>query len=952
MRRMAVPGQVFGSSVILFRSTVRGGFFVEVICSFLFLAGSAFAQSASVYGRITDASDGSAIWGANILVKGTSQGTISNEDGRYSISQLKPGEIELVFRYIGYESRKVSINLSPGEKQLIDVKLSPQAVKGKEVVVTAQLRGQNAAINQQVNSNTIVNIVSADKLQSLPDNNIAESLGRLPGISVVMDQGEGSMVNIRGLAPQFNTITINGVAIPATNADNRSVDLSMVSSDILGGVEVFKVPTPNQDGNALGGTVDLITKQAPNGAHFDMRLQGGYGNFRKDFGRRKIDLSGSDRFFNNKLGILASLSLERSSRGSNQLNADYIGGTSSTPNIEIADLNLTYYPENLNRYNAGLDFDYNLDHGSIKFTNFFSDAQKIKLAERKRYRVDAFRVEYDLKHSKTVTSLYSSSLGGNYNFGIVSLDALAAYALTLQSTPWSKYARFEEVGAFKNGLVVTQGPQVIPQYADNNISQTFFQYGTFTSGQINEHNSTGKLDAKMPFDLGANVSGFLQGGVKYTGKVRTNNATATQTAFGVIDTIGQINPGMWTMYGDHIQMSNFIEPGISIQNFLNGSYEFGPVLNPTSLDNFYNQYQSWYTLNRFNELNNYTAAENTYAGYVMAKVNIMKNLMILPGFRYELSDNKYTGYFGRLTGDLGQMGAITDTVGHQVYGDFLPMVNLRYQIIGNLDVRLAYTHTLSRPDYFNLVPYQDIDQTNLIIDEGNPNLKHMTAHNYDAQISWFNNYGLFTLGGFYKDLYNIDYLSTFRVFQGQFAGYTVTQPVNSPNGNVYGIEFDAQSNFVFLPSPFNGIIVDVNFTRLHSETYYPYFEIGPRSPNPPYTPLIINTFRRGRLPGQADWTYNVTLGYEKEGFSGRISVFYQGSMLQTVGAISALDGYSSPFTTMDLSASQRVWKNISIYVNATNILNRTEGSYMGATVFPTSEQFYGWTLDIGFRYRI
>ncbi len=606
-----------------FRPTVGTGYFIGLILSLWLIAGSAFAQSGSVYGRITDASDGSAIWGANILVKGTSVGTISNESGRYSISQLKPGKIEVVFRYIGYESETVSVNLQPGEKKEIDLKMVPQAVKGQEVVVTAQLRGQNAAINQQINSNTIVNIVSSDKLQSLPDNNIAESLGRLPGISVVMDQGEGSMVNIRGLAPQFNTITINGVAIPATNADNRSVDLSMVSQDILGGVEVFKVPTPNQDGNSLGGTVDLVTKEAPKGTHLNFRLQGGYGNFRKDFGRRKIDLSGSNRFFNDKLGILASLSFEQSSRGSNQLNADYIGGTSSTPNIEIADLNLIYYPENLNRYNAGLDFDYTLDHGSLKFTNFFSDAQKIKLEERKRYRVDAFRVEYDLDHTKSVTSLYSSSLSGNYNFGIVSLDALAAYALTAQSTPWSKYVRFEELGAFKNGLVVTQGPQVIPQYADNNISQTFLQYGTFTSGQINEHNSTGKIDAKMPFDLGSDVSGFVQGGVKYTGKVRTNNTAETQTAFGVTDTIGMSNPGLWTMYGNHIQMSNFIEPGVSIQDFLSGSYNFGPVLNPTSLDNFYNDFQSRYTLNRFNQLNNYTAAENTYAGYLMAKLNIM-----------------------------------------------------------------------------------------------------------------------------------------------------------------------------------------------------------------------------------------------------------------------------------------------------------------------------------------
>ena len=128
-----------------------------------------------------------------------------------------------------------TVDLRPGVVGHADASLAPEALLGQEVVVTAQLRGQRAAINQQLTSNRIVNVVSKDRIQELPDNNAAESISRLPGISIERDAGEGSKVVIRGLAPTYNAITVNGQKIPATDPQNRSVDLSMISSDILCG---------------------------------------------------------------------------------------------------------------------------------------------------------------------------------------------------------------------------------------------------------------------------------------------------------------------------------------------------------------------------------------------------------------------------------------------------------------------------------------------------------------------------------------------------------------------------------------------------------------------------------------------------------------------------------------------------------------------------------------------
>ena len=334
----------------------------------------------------------------------------------------------------------------------------------------------------------------------------------------------------------------------------------------------------------------------------------------------------------------------------------------------------------------------------------------------------------------------------------------------------------------------------------------------------------------------------------------------------------------------------------------------------------------------------------------MAQINITKKIMLLPGFRFENTKTNYTGKYGRITGNLGQKGTIRDTVGGQNYSDLLPMIHLKYTILDGLDFRAAYTQSLSRPDYFNLVPYQRVNEAEKIVDMGNPDLKRTKAYNYDLFLSLYNRYGLFTVNGFYKELDNIDYIFTYYETQGMFNRYTVTKPVTSPNGKVYGIEFDIQTNFVFLPEPFDGILLNINATKLNSETFYPYYYTGERNPNPPYDAPIINAFRKGKMPGQSDFILNVTLGYEKGGFSGRLSVLYQGKYLQTVGVRSEVDGYSDSFTRFDASASQKIFDGLSLFANISNLTNLPEGAFLGTERFTTNRQYFGWTIDFGVKY--
>lgn len=192
---------------------------------------------ATLSGRITDAVTGEPLIGANIILQNTAIGTATDLQGYFHLQRIPAGERVLVVRYLGYVTKEIRINGSPGQELQRDISLQPDQVEGEEIIIYTQALGQARAIRQQLNSNTIVNVVSETRLRELPDANAAESVGRLPGVSVLRDAGEGQKVAIRGMGPRYSSITIDGNRVPGTDGD-RSVDLSMISPEMLSGIEV------------------------------------------------------------------------------------------------------------------------------------------------------------------------------------------------------------------------------------------------------------------------------------------------------------------------------------------------------------------------------------------------------------------------------------------------------------------------------------------------------------------------------------------------------------------------------------------------------------------------------------------------------------------------------------------------------------------------------------------
>ncbi len=221
---------------------------IIVTCSLLSIL---LAQSMTIEGIVKDKKTQKNLIGANVFIVGTSIGASTNTEGKYLLKNVKPGSYKVKASYIGYQAVEVDIDVTPTENMTQDFELSYVSLQGEAIEVTAQARGQIDAINEQIKAKSIKNIVSSDRIQELPDANAAETVARIPGVSIRREGGEGNKVIIRGLSPKYNKVMVDGTNLASTDPDNRSTDLSMISQYMLEGIEVTKAGTPDQERDVL-----------------------------------------------------------------------------------------------------------------------------------------------------------------------------------------------------------------------------------------------------------------------------------------------------------------------------------------------------------------------------------------------------------------------------------------------------------------------------------------------------------------------------------------------------------------------------------------------------------------------------------------------------------------------------------------------------------------------------
>lgn len=962
------------------------------------------AQSGEVSGKVKDATTGESLPGANVIIKGTTIGAATNIKGNYTIHGAPVGTQTLLVSYMGYKTEQKTVTVKKGKTITVNFSLQALSLKGQEVVVSVQASGQKQAINQQLSSNTIENVVSASRIRSLPDVNAAESVGRLPGVSIERSGGEATKVAIRGLAPKYNLVTINGIQVPATGGSNRSVNLSIISSNMLDGISLKKVVTPDMNADVLGGTVDLQLKEAPDTLNYGASFEGGYNKLKDFYGNYQGEAHFSDRFFHKKFGVMASFNSDRFDRSANIYSGSYYlshATTGSGVGQEILNLQNVNLNENnviRSRIGGSLVLDYRIPKGKFTLNALYNKLDNNSLNHNNMYDVQNSRHYVQLVYDpKSTSSIFTSALGFKKDLNWVQINASIAESSTLGRDPSNYSWQFDrESNIFKTGMLPTPKTQAtdIPGSVKNDSTQLRFSNMYLNTTHRNEYVTSAKLNLKFPFQINDQIGGYIKTGGQFRWLRRMNNQTqigrnGMQYGNTVLNNMSKVDSAMhykqlYSQYGFlpmNVVSTNYYRPHFLNGQFGNQPLSFAPEL--AKMQRMWNDLVAakdtlFYYIPSLGS--DYHGNERYGAAYIMAKFNLGKHITFIPGVRYEHNYTRYTGarFMEVSVGNVERPPkGLTKLTNVRTNSYWFPDFQLKIQPVNWLNLRLARTQTLTRPDFTQYAPITTINSQLTYIRAANTQLQPATATNYDAALSIFQNQvGLFTVDGFYKNIKNLVFQTTTYLvglqippppntnipqsWYAQSSPQVDTYQNNKFNTTYKGVSLSWQTNFWYLPSILKGLVLDVNFSRIFSRTrkqLYRKYVKGYAVPPGGYIPKPVwgvkDTSRVARMPDQPKYIANVTLGFDYKGFSARLSYLYQTDQITYISGVSPiLDNYTGGYHRFDLAIKQNLPDGFQLYANLNNLNNERDHNYQDNMNHPTYIQDYGFTGQIGIRYSL
>ena len=955
-----------------------------------------YAQNkGKIKGIVVDASTDEPLIGANVILIGTSIGAAADMHGEFVLPRVKEGKYKLKISYVGYKQKIENITVKANKVTEIVVKLDWIAVEGDEVLVTAQAKGQLAAINEQLSADEIKNVVSKDRIRELPDANAAESVGRLPGVSIQRSGGEGNKVVIRGLSPKYSKVMVEGVSLEPTGYKDRSVSLSSISSYSLEGIEVIKAPTADMDGDQIGGSVNFKMKTAEQGFKSNLIVQGAYNNLRKTYSDYMIVADVSNRFFDDKLGVFAQLTVDNKNLSSNQMSGGYYFD-SAKDILRTESLVLRDVVRRRERRGGTLTLDYVLPAGKIFFKNFFSYGNN----NEQDYSEGFTRTRnhsYNTSTNDNSSIIFSNILGLEHDISIFKAKLKLSHSYSgvdaLDNINYN-FFNLAELSTLPEDIL----PKDIPSYATNDIDNT--KWSNYSAGdQITRGR---QLAVNLDFSTDFSISNQINGKIKFGGKATYNKRSYDRrnvrgggmlSLGGIPYRVAVLEAFPWMQKIKSIeQVTNdfdmpytlFIDKDFKHEEFLKGKYKMGPVADIDLLhkvfdvlakeyDVLYSQgketskaYSSYFSHKAKDNISyDYSGNEHLYAGYVMADVNLTNRLKFIPGIRFETKETAYTGVRG-ITGQYpNEEYKHVDTTTIRTNSFLLPRIHLRYKAFDWLHIRLAYTKSVSRPNFYKIVPRMDIPLAGNSVYVNNFKLRPELASSFDINFAISNNYlGLFTIGAFYKEitdkiflqkgriLTNPEELNIPHIYEGRF--YTSAEN-NKDKTYIKGLEVDWQTNFWYLPSFLKGFVLNINYTKLFSKTKYPLIKYESKViATPPYiVKEAVDISYWARMQLQPDDILNVSLGYDYKDFSSRLSLFYQGDNFISAKFYEEEHILQDSYLRWDLSVKQKLpWYNLQLYANIVNLNQAIDRNFIKGNGRTSRLEHYGSIFQVGLRWSL
>lgn len=887
-------------------------------------------KQGTVRGRIIDVAK-QTLPGASVYIEKLHTGVTSDVNGFYTFPNLEPGTYTVKVSYVGYSPAEVKITIPAGRTLEKDVVLK-EGVELQEVVVGGAFQGQRRAINAQKSNLGITNVVSADQVGKFPDSNIGDALKRISGINVQYDQGEARFGQVRGTSADLSSVTINGDRIPSAEGDTRNVQLDLIPADMIHTIEVNKVVTPDMDADAIGGSINLVTKNSPYKRTLAATAGTGY-NWISEKAQLNLGFTYGDRFFGGKLGVMLSASYQNSPAGS--YDTEFMWEQDEDKKVYVSDYQMRQYYVTRERqsYSAALDWNIHANH-KLTFKGIFNNRNDWE----NRYRTNlkdlgpdgsgTVRIQTkagtpDNRHARLERQrTMDFALGGEHLFGPLAVDWHASYAKASEERPNERYIDFQlKKQKFDMDLSDERRPFASPKEGSTMTLDDRFSLKELTEQQedIKEQDMKLAVNFKFPFKNGNK----LRFGAKVIRKTKDKEVDFYE--YTPLDEDAFMENSLKNIVD---QSDKHFMPDARYRTGMYASKEYAGALdlnNPSLFEKAQVQEEL---------AGNFEARETVSSGYIRFDQRVTDRVELMSGLRIENTDLAYTGRTydadEDVTGKTGRQ--------HNSYINFLPSLLVKWNVNEDFKVRGSFTQTLSRPKYSALVPSVNIKRSDNEITVGNPGLKPAISYNFDLSADYyFRSIGLVSAGIFYKkiDDFIVDQVSTNHEYQGNV--YTrFAQPKNAGNANLLGVELSYQRDFSFISPALKCVGFYGTYTYTHSRVKDFNFEGREHE-------------KDLSMPGSPAHTANASLYFEKAGLNIRLSYNFASDFIDEMGENAFYDRYYDKVSYLDANASYTFGKNVktTFYAEANNLLNQPLRYYQGTRERTMQAEYYGVKVNAG-----
>ena len=935
---------------------------------------SSLLADGAVEGRVSDQSGEVYFEGAIVSLPELNVERVTDSAGRFRFQSLPAGDYRLEVSYVGAEPVSVAVTVRDDATEEANVRIGSQVGLMENIIVVGQAAGAYGAINRMRSADNLISVVTSDSIGQFPDENVSEALQRINGVFIERDQGEGRFVGVRGIDPQLNVASINGLNVPAPESDRRNVALDVIPSDLVESLEVTKTLTPDQDGDAIGGTINIKSLSAfdREGMSYQLKGQSFYNDLQGSRGHKfSGTFTNAFDFAGGELGLAMSISTNEREFGTDNLEAD--GGWEEDGGVR--------YHEELEKRNYEITrerngFAMNLDFRASETSNYYlrtlySDFSDLELRNRIEFKLDKgdqvydsdsltatdTRLQRELKDRYEEQEILSVLVGGENLIGDWTVEYSAGYSEASEEEPGRVDSQFE-----MNGVEYTRYDNLgrVPTLsfsADGAVAENFeLDEIAIEDNFTNDEETALKFDITRDMTFGG-YPGYIRFGAKYRARDKNRDAGLRifekfDDAFDSVPTLDQFVSGSADYklgaYGP------YVAPGLQ-SSFVWGNIGGSSACLLESYDEDACPFIMDVDGSRVGSAADYDIEENVSALYLMQRIDL-NNLRLVYGVRYEGTDFTARGAYVREVDVDGQDDVqISESRYESDYSSILPSINMRYRLSKNLVLRGAYTHSMARPSFGDLNPTpsaieieQDDNAIEMAVEAGNPELKPYKARNMDLALEYYpGNMGVFSAGAFYKRIddfvFSADVSSV--ADPSEYAGniavtdLEVFKPLNGQSASLYGLELGWTRQFTELPGALSGLILMANATFTDSDAD---LGLGPNA----------DRADESKLPLQADLVTNFVVGYEKYGWSVRLSSAFIGNRITEINLEDqSNDLYEDGHHQIDLTVKYDVNEQLQLYFNAMNLGEEPNYRYYGRSRYNGQYDEIGRSYVFGISYR-